>query len=205
MKTVSFTVPELQEKPWDQSVVYSVSYKGQDAVNALPVEIPGNVNGLTQIAQNGGFEDWNTESDASAWTFWGEGFTRSNAVVRSGAYSLVADGLQPGQNAAGGGGPLQTVSVQEGSYFGLFRFVTNVPTNGKLSVVVHQIDGTGNVTSNVSSAQRSAKRSAGAWTPFEFSFEAAPGTVSVRYYIVLNDFNKGDTIYFDDVEIFKTN
>ncbi|WP_391572524.1 DUF4838 domain-containing protein, partial [Cohnella sp.] len=194
MKTVSFTVPELQEKPWDQSVVYSVSYKGQDAVNALPVEIPGNVNGLTQIAQNGGFEDWNTESDASAWTFWGEGFTRSNAVVRSGAYSLVADGLQPGQNAAGGGGPLQTVSVQEGSYFGLFRFVTNVPTNGKLSVVVHQIDGTGNVTSNVSSAQRSAKRSAGAWTPFEFSFEAAPGTVSVRYYIVLNDFNKGDTI-----------
>jgi len=202
-KTATITVPAIEDQLWDQSVVYHVSYGAQDAVKSAPVVKSGTAAGLTSIALNGSFENWNSDFEAQSWAFWGEGFTRSNAVVRSGTYSMAADGLQPGQNAAGGGGPLQTVPVEAGSYFGIFRFNTNVPTNGKLSFVVHQLDAGGNVTSNVSSGLRSAARSSGNWTPFEFSFDVAPGTVSLRYFIVMNDFEKGDTIYFDDVEIFK--
>lgn len=191
------------EQLWDQNAVYSVSYHAKEAVNSDPVIKSGTAEGLTSIALNGAFENWISGTEAQSWTFWGDGFTRSDSVVRTGTYSLVADGLQAGQNAAGGGGPLQTLPVQEGHYFGVFRFNTDVQTSGKLSFVVHQLDVNGNVTSNVSSGKRAAVRSSGSWTPFEFQFEIAPGTVSLRYFIILNDFNKGDTIYFDDVEIFK--
>ena len=181
-----------------------MSYKEAAAVKAAPILLSGDTEGLEQIMLNASFEQWNTVSEAANWGFWGEGFTRSDTIKRGGSHSLVADGLQPGQNDVGGGGAIQEVPIQAaGHYVGVVRFNTQVNTAGVVSWCVHSKDSSGLVVKNVCSDKRAAVASEGNWIPFEFNFEVEEGVSSLRVFVLMNDFNKGDTIYFDDVELFK--
>ncbi|MBP1993844.1 DUF4838 domain-containing protein [Paenibacillus eucommiae] len=203
-QTAALTIPALTQQVWEQHAVYSVRYKDAAAVKAAPILLSGDTEGLEQIMLNASFEQWNTVSEAANWGFWGEGFTRSDTIKRSGSHSLVADGLQPGQNDAGGGGAIQEVSVQApGHYVGVVRFNTTVNTAGVVSWCVHSKDSSGEVVKNVCSDKRAASASEGNWIPFEFNFDVEEGVSSLRVFVLMNNFNKGDTIYFDDVELFK--
>ena len=202
-KMATLSVSHLPQQPWDQNILYRVSYRMEPAVKSNWLDIPGAIAGLTQRVNNASFETWNSEIEAEDWAFHGEGFERSTAVTRTGTYSLVADGLQPGQNeVGGGGGPFQSLDLEPGHYAGVFRFNTAVHTDGVLSWTVQsKVDG--QLFRTMVSNKRSAAMSEGAWVPFEFEFEIMPGEYGARFFIFMNDFSKGDTIYFDDVEIYR--
>jgi hypothetical protein len=197
------SVPVLEGKIWEQSIVYKVTYKAAAPVSSAPLLIPARAEGLVQIVSNASFDQWSSKFKADDWIFWGEGFTRSDVVKRSGSSSMAADGLQPGQNEAGGGGPLQEITVEPGHYAGVFRYNTNVNTAGTLSWFMLFKDAGGNVVGAVASEKRNAVVSKGSWLPFEYEFDIPAGTASMTLQILLNDFKQGETIYFDDVEVYK--
>ncbi|RAV21869.1 DUF4838 domain-containing protein [Paenibacillus contaminans] len=205
-KRAYLTVPVLPRQPWEQAVQYEVSYQGVDSIRSNAVTVP-RLDGYTPVLTNSSFELW-TGANPDGWWFWGEGFKRSDTVKRSGQSSLTVDGLYPAQNAAGGGGPVQDMPIQPGHYVGVFHYLTQAQTAGTLTMNLSIRDQNGAHLASALSPTVQASTSNGKWTTVSFEFDVLPTyngkqTAKTQVLLHMKDFNRGETIYFDDIELIR--
>ncbi|MBP1993662.1 S-layer homology domain-containing protein [Paenibacillus eucommiae] len=204
--TAALTVPSISPLPWEQYVEYEITYDGKEPVRTNAVTI-ARKNGYTSVLANSSFEQW-TGASADSWLFWGEGFTHSDTIKRSGQYSLTVNGLSANQNEVGGGGPIQITNLEPGHYVGVFHYLTSAQTAGTLRYVLqYRNEDSVMIGSTLGEIQQGGK-SNGKWTTASFEFDVYPdysGLQMSSAQLILNiqNFHEGESVYLDDIELIR--
>ncbi|MBP1995098.1 DUF4838 domain-containing protein [Paenibacillus eucommiae] len=199
-QTVVLVVP-IPAAATQQSVVYKVSYKGQTAVEAAPLQVAP-VAGLVNLLQNPSFEAGNGSATAPPWDLdWagGEGgtITRTDAIQKTGTYSLEGSGLTKG------GSPYQgNIAVEPGLYQSVVHYF--VPEDSAANGMIQwmNIVKTNGVDDYIVTDKVPVSTHKGTWQELELIFEvSASSTVLVNFPSW--DFLPGEKIYFDDAALYR--
>ncbi|MBP1993821.1 DUF4838 domain-containing protein [Paenibacillus eucommiae] len=209
--TAALTVPGIASVPWEQQVMYEVTYDNQDLIRTNSLTIVRQT-GYTSVMTNSSFEQW-TGANVDGWWFLGEGFVPSDTIKRSGQYALTVNGFSVGQNLAGGGGPIQDMAaLQPGKYVGVFHYLTEAQTAGTLKFILIAKDATGaeiaTIPATVTETAVPGAASGGKWrtASFTFNVDAEYGgklTAAGRVILLMENFKDGERVYLDDVELIR--
>jgi len=148
---------------------------------------------------NPSFEDAGTTADkADSWNLWlynGAEMSRTNAVKKSGNYSIKAKGINFG-------GIIQTVQVQAGIHELSIGYFSPEGTTGKGTVRL-QLDFWNAQNQHIGSIKpyledKRASNTAGEWATLYWAGEFPEGIVKVDAYVLFEGFGAAQEIYIDD-------
>ncbi|MBP1993526.1 DUF4838 domain-containing protein [Paenibacillus eucommiae] len=140
---------------------------------------------------------------ASSWYYWTEGTgytTRTQETVKSGQYSLVANGIFPV------GGPMQDITTLEpGTYGAIVRYYTSADSvmEGTLQWYINLKDSNNQLIKSIVTEKTPVSPNKGKWTALETVFEVTGEISTVQFGFPLWYFKPGEKVFIDDVALYR--
>ncbi|MBP1992746.1 DUF4838 domain-containing protein [Paenibacillus eucommiae] len=202
-RTASLVVPNIPAGDSDKTVVVSIAFKGTAAVEATPYVVNAGTS-VENLLLNPSFEigDRGNLIEVPSWTYWTNAIgtkSRTKEFVRTGEYSLVANGVSPE------GGFIQDIFVEPGIYEAEFYFYVpeDSVTEGTLQLYLEMKDKDLKPIGATATEPVSAAAGKGGWIALRKTFEitAASNTVQIGFNIPTTNFKTGEKLYIDDVSL----
>ncbi|MBP1994060.1 DUF4838 domain-containing protein [Paenibacillus eucommiae] len=204
--TATVTIPSIAPLPWEQYAAYEIGYGSAPVLQTNLITV-GRLAGYTSVLANSSFEHW-TNGKADGWSYWGEGFTRSDSLKRSGLSSMTINGLSAAQIQAGGGGPFQRIVLEPGHYVGVLHYLTSAQTEGTVSYYIVFKNAQGTNIGSVPAPVQQGSASGGQWVTYSTEFEVMSHyngvpMASAELLIHIRNFKVGERLYLDDIELIR--